>query len=129
MTQTDQRSRRESTLVRYRSLYEVADEHVDAVVAAVFAADARIESDTLDVVVTGHAAIAEHVRSIRASLVQSTIRYVTDVQWSHRTARWCWRWSGPSGSHRGMDMAHLTTDGDRIEILSIFSGLLPPPAS
>ncbi|MDY7104981.1 MAG: hypothetical protein S0880_27660 [Actinomycetota bacterium] len=113
---------------RYRSLFGADHGVVPSAVADVFTPDARVESAALGEPSIGHAAIVERVHLIRTALEGASARAVTEVEWVHRTARWCWTWHGPSGSHRGMDVARLAARDDRIELLVVFTGLLPPPA-
>ncbi len=98
---------------------------VDHVVGC-FARTGRLESPALAEAVVGHRAIVDHVRRVRGAMADASLHPHTDVQWSHRTARWCWRWSTRRGSVRGMDVARFDGDDDRIVLLVVFPGLLPP---
>lgn len=117
---------REEIVERYRSLVRLDPVDVVEAVAHCFTEDARFESEMLSEPLVGHDAIAQHVVRIGKALVGATIRHHTCVQSTHRTARWCWGFSGPSGSGRGMDVARFSDD-DRIELIVVFQGLLPPP--
>lgn len=117
-----------ATLDRYWSAFDVDDRDVPAIVTACFTPDVCFESDLLAAPVVGHTAVTEHVRRIRASFGRRAVRRRTDVQWSQRSARWCWSVAGPSGPRRGMDVARFDARSGRVEVLTVFAGLLPPPA-
>ena len=116
------------TLERYWAIFDADDALVDRLVAAVFSADATFSSAALSRPLGGHRQIAHHIRRIRSALDGAVSRHVTDVQWVHDTARWCWRSSGPDRTHLGMDVVQMTPDGERIRHLVVFAGLLPTPA-
>lgn len=120
-------ARRQRTLERYWSAFHVDLRQVDGLVAGCFTERARFESAVLAEPVVGRQAIGDHVAGIRALLAEATVRRHTEVQWTHRSARWCWAWRGPSGVGRGMDVVRFAPGDDRIELLIVFAGLLPPP--
>ena len=93
-------------------------------VAACSTAGATFESASLPAALLGRDASAVRMMAIRAAVQRAHVTRDGPVQWAHRTARWCWSWSGPAGDAAGTDVARFADDG-RIELLVVFPGHVP----
>lgn len=118
---------RDRVVDRYRMLFDADPGSIQKLVAQTFTIDARLESDTFAVPIVGRGPIIDHLRSAAVEPNRPATRRITDVEWAHATARWCWASQGPAGTRRGMDIVRLDASGRLIELLVRFSSLLPPP--
>jgi hypothetical protein len=118
---------RDRVVDRYRMLFDADPGSIQELAARTFTIDARLESDTCAAPLVGRGPIIDHLRSAAVEPYRPATRRITDVEWAHATARWCWASQGPTGTRRGMDVVRLDASGQLIELLVRFSGLLPPP--
>jgi hypothetical protein len=112
---------------RYRMLLDADSGSIEELALQTFTIDARLESDTLATPLVGRGPIIDYLRSAGTEAHRPATRRITDVEWAHSTARWCWASQGPTGTRRGMDIVRLEASGQLIELVVRFSGLLPPP--
>jgi hypothetical protein len=113
---------------RYRMLFDADPGSIEELALQTFTIDARLESDTLATPLVGRGPIIDYLRSAATEPHRPATRRITDIEWAHSTARWCWASQDPTGTRRGMDIVRLEASGRLIELVVRFSGLLPPPA-
>ena len=114
-------------LHRYWDLYDgTADDLVDRA-AACIAPDIVFQAARMDTPVLGFDAVVAQIRSIRDWVTNRVVAH-SSVQWSGRTASWCWSVSDGTTASVGMDVADVDDDNNirRIIVFNRCPGMTSP---